>query len=213
MLLIAATGNYNFFNLLTIVLALTLLDDEVGRGSCSDEFAGPIGRCCLSPTRWRTSCWFPSPVLAVLLGGLQVKEADCAARETPAALEFAVEHLRSSAFVNCYGLFRQMTETRPEILIEGSLDGIDWKPYEFRWKPGTFRAAAVLHAASAAARLADVVRGPAVGASSSPTGTIEPRFMSPWFQSFLFNCLRARPRSSGYWKKTRFPMRRQSSFG
>ena len=29
-----------------------------------------------------------------------------------------------------------MTKDRPEIVIEGSRDGIDWLPYEFRWKPG-----------------------------------------------------------------------------
>ena len=28
-----------------------------------------------------------------------------------------------------------MTTNRPEIIIEGSLDGNIWRPYEFRWKP------------------------------------------------------------------------------
>jgi hypothetical protein len=35
-----------------------------------------------------------------------------------------------------YGLFAVMTTTRPEIVIEGSDDGQQWKPYEFRYKPG-----------------------------------------------------------------------------
>jgi len=38
--------------------------------------------------------------------------------------------------VNGYGLFAHMTTERPEIIVEGSRDGIDWKPYAFRWKPG-----------------------------------------------------------------------------
>jgi hypothetical protein len=38
--------------------------------------------------------------------------------------------------VNGYGLFRVMTTTRPEIIVEGSDDGTSWKPYEFRYKPG-----------------------------------------------------------------------------
>jgi hypothetical protein len=38
--------------------------------------------------------------------------------------------------VNGYGLFRVMTTERPEIVVEGSRDGVEWKPYEFRWKPG-----------------------------------------------------------------------------
>jgi hypothetical protein len=38
--------------------------------------------------------------------------------------------------VNGYGLFRVMTKSRPEIVVEGSADGIDWVAYEFKWKPG-----------------------------------------------------------------------------
>jgi len=40
-----------------------------------------------------------------------------------------------------YGLFRTMTTTRPEIEIQGSLDGVSWKTYEFRYKPGPVGAA------------------------------------------------------------------------
>ena len=38
--------------------------------------------------------------------------------------------------VNGYGLFRVMTKERPEIILEGSDDAIEWKAYEFKWKPG-----------------------------------------------------------------------------
>jgi len=38
--------------------------------------------------------------------------------------------------VNRYGLFAVMTPTRPEIVIEGSEDGREWLPYEFKYKPG-----------------------------------------------------------------------------
>ena len=50
-----------------------------------------------------------------------------------AALYNAVAPFR---IVNGYGLFRVMTKERPEIMIEGSANGIEWKPYEFKWKPG-----------------------------------------------------------------------------
>ena len=43
-----------------------------------------------------------------------------------------VEPLRS---INSYGLFAVMTKERPEIVVEGSDDGLSWKPYRFRWKP------------------------------------------------------------------------------
>ena len=29
-----------------------------------------------------------------------------------------------------------MTKSRPEIILEGSDDGVSWQPYEFRYKPG-----------------------------------------------------------------------------
>jgi hypothetical protein len=38
--------------------------------------------------------------------------------------------------VNSYGLFAVMTTIRPEIVIEGSDDGVSWREYVFRYKPG-----------------------------------------------------------------------------
>jgi len=40
------------------------------------------------------------------------------------------------ASVNSYGLFANMTENRPEIVLEGSLDGVEWVEYAFSYKPG-----------------------------------------------------------------------------
>ena len=37
---------------------------------------------------------------------------------------------------NSYGLFAVMTTTRPELIIEGSMDGIHFSPYELPFKPG-----------------------------------------------------------------------------
>ena len=35
-----------------------------------------------------------------------------------------------------YGLFATMTTARPEIIVEGSIDGVTWLEYEFKYKPG-----------------------------------------------------------------------------
>ena len=35
-----------------------------------------------------------------------------------------------------YGLFAVMTTTRDEIIVEGSDDGVHWREYQFRYKPG-----------------------------------------------------------------------------
>jgi hypothetical protein len=37
---------------------------------------------------------------------------------------------------NNYGLFAVMTTSRLEIIIEGRDDGLIWRPYEFKYKPG-----------------------------------------------------------------------------
>ena len=37
---------------------------------------------------------------------------------------------------NSYGLFAVMTTTRPEIVVQGSEDGVTWFDYEFKYKPG-----------------------------------------------------------------------------
>ncbi|HTQ37657.1 MAG TPA: lipase maturation factor family protein, partial [Pirellulales bacterium] len=135
MLLIAATGNYNFFNLLTIALALTLLDDKLWPQFLQRRIRGTDWPVLASPTRWRSVVLFPFAALALLIGLGQVKEA--VAPNAEAGLSLAEElDITQFYFVNSYGLFRQMTETRPEILIEGSADGATWKPYPFRWKPG-----------------------------------------------------------------------------
>ena len=133
---IAATGNYAFFNFLAIALCVPLLDDAAFPASWRKRLGGvPVaGR-----RRW------PRPVLgAVAAGVLVVSAAQSIAtvfrpRGFPApvvALARAIAPFRS---VNSYGLFAVMTTSRPEIVLEGSDDGVSWRPYEFRWKPGDVR--------------------------------------------------------------------------
>ncbi|TAH35404.1 MAG: lipase maturation factor family protein, partial [Planctomycetota bacterium] len=52
------------------------------------------------------------------------------------AARAVAEPLQPFALVNPYGLFRVMTRERPELIVEGSNDGLEWKAYPFRWKPG-----------------------------------------------------------------------------
>jgi len=50
------------------------------------------------------------------------------------------------ATFNNYGLFAVMTTERPEINIEGTLDGESWQPYVFHYKPGPLDRAPVWNA-------------------------------------------------------------------
>lgn len=125
--LIALTGNYGFFNLLAVALALLLLDDAVWpRFHCR-----PCG--CVTWPRWIV------PPLAIAYLVLSVIPLAGALRSLPAALEpiaWIYGHIAPFRSINSYGLFAVMTKERGEIQLQGSMDGVTWKTYEFKYKPG-----------------------------------------------------------------------------
>ena len=53
---------------------------------------------------------------------------------TPEWMDSLQSELSPLHLVSGYGLFRTMTTERPEIVIEGSADGREWKEYSVRWK-------------------------------------------------------------------------------
>src|SRR5262249_15649623 len=57
-------------------------------------------------------------------------------KKIPRPLRRLRERLAPFHAVNSYGLFAVMTTERPEIVVEGSHDGVTWHAYEFRYKPG-----------------------------------------------------------------------------
>ena len=134
---IGATGNYGFFNLLTIVLYLSLLDDEVIARLVPRpvrEAAGGQPVRTSEPRAWRWTVTAVASVLAILSVASLWKEATYT-RPHPVA-DWMLSWTQPTRSVNGYGLFRVMTTERPEIIIEGSRDGERWTEYAFRWKPG-----------------------------------------------------------------------------
>jgi len=132
---IAVTGNYCFFNLITIVLCLLLVDDAaIGR-----KYATVIDRRC----SYRLSTYGAIAVIGVTLPINAWLIFTAFKPDAPWPRPLAAVYGRVEAFriVNGYGLFRVMTKDRAEIVIEGSADGIDWLPYEFKWKPGDVKCA------------------------------------------------------------------------
>jgi hypothetical protein len=98
-------------------------------------------------------------------------------------------------FVNGYGLFQRMTETRPEIVIEGSSDGREWKEYSFRWKPGELSRYPGF-CAPHQPRLDwqmwfEALR---LEAAHEMTGNVLQSHMSRWFQSLLSKLLAGEPK-------------------
>jgi hypothetical protein len=129
---IAATGNYAFFNILSAALCLLLLDDRVigrlarGRGGpFSTEAAGLVRRGLLIAFALVTV-----PVSFGLL--LDAVGMPFPGRSLISPAAAAVAPFQS---VSSYGLFAVMTTTRPEIAVEGSNDGTTWLAYGFKYKP------------------------------------------------------------------------------
>ncbi len=140
---IGATGNYGFFNILTIVLYLSLLDDQtlarwVPRRVTANK--QQFERHSVRSRMWRVGVNVVAACIAVLSVMTVFREMD----RTRGLRGFfdrgwaGMLLTRVSPFgsVNGYGLFRVMTTQRPEITVEVSADGTTWKEQEFKWKPG-----------------------------------------------------------------------------
>jgi hypothetical protein len=120
--LILLTGNYAFFNLLTIALCLFLFDDQAWRR--------PFVR---SPRSARIG---PAILAAIIVTLGLVHMLETFNVPLPEPLPTLTRVTAPFEIVNSYGLFAVMTTTRPDIIVEGSNDGQNWAAYEFRYKPG-----------------------------------------------------------------------------
>jgi len=123
---IGLTGNYAFFNLLTLALCLLLVDDQTLHAR--DTETAP-------PSRRRPALVLAAAVV-LFLGGVRLSELLLPRARATSVLASVASPAEPFRTVNGYGLFAVMTTTRPEIVVEGSADGATWTPYPFRWKPG-----------------------------------------------------------------------------
>jgi len=144
--LIFLTGNYCFFNLLTALLCICVLDDTAWPKGWRSAMVSVVSRLSFGKAgavgpRWPR--WILVPVACLILslsGPLLVASF-------PVRVEWPGWYQRTFAFflpfrsVNHYGLFAMMTTSRPEIVIEGSRDGVEWLAYEFKYKPGDVKRA------------------------------------------------------------------------
>ncbi|HKP02294.1 MAG TPA: lipase maturation factor family protein [Chthoniobacterales bacterium] len=174
---IAATGNYCFFNLLTIALCLLLFEDSFGRDAARRR--PPEARNDARVDGRRSAASLPGLIVLLItlpVNAMFIFSAFRPEVRWPRPIATLAGYLESFHVVSGYGLFRVMTKTRPEIIIEGSVDGIEWLSYEFKWKPGRLdQAPRWGRAAPAAPRLANVVRRardlPAQSLVRQPPGT------------------------------------------
>ncbi len=133
--LIFLTGNYCFFNLLTIALCLLLLDDSVWRLPGNREFSGPKETKLISIRKKKFSPWLGVGALGICIM-LYAVPLLVTSGNYPSIFVAIANAIRPLHLFNSYGLFAVMTTSRPEIIILGSDDRENWFPYEFKWKPG-----------------------------------------------------------------------------
>jgi len=191
--LILVTGNYCFFNTLTIALCLLLVDDS----TWPRQFLRPP-EPRLTMTRfaqvWKK--WIAAPMVALILfaSSMQIlRTTGFPAGLIKPGLVF-VQLMSSFRSVNSYGLFAVMTTSRLEIVIEGSNDGKEWRTYEFKWKPQ------------------DVKRRPRFVAPHQPRLDWQMWFAAlgqyrsqPWFMKFVQRLLEGSPAVLGLLAENPFP--------
>jgi predicted DCC family thiol-disulfide oxidoreductase YuxK len=184
--LISLTGNYNFFNLLSMLLCLALFDDAALKFALPKKLSRLAERRAPSVKPHKPVA-FAVIVLATLIafvGSLQIFATY--GNPPPNALRWAEFAVAPWRIVNGYGLFAVMTTVRDEIVIEGSDDGVNWKEYGFKYKPG------------------DVMRPPLWNIPHQPRldwqmwfAALGTRYENPWFTHFLQRLLQNVPEVTG----------------
>ena len=171
---ISLTGNYNWFNLQTMVLCLPLFDDAAVRRL--------LPRRLMRAVRARAE----HRHVSVAVGGLALLMVFCSlvqmderfGGDPPGLFEAIDGFIEPLHIVGAYGLFAVMTTERHEIVIEGSADGADWREYEFRFKPGDL----------ARAPLWNIPDQPRLDWQMWFAALEDPRRL-PWFSRFLARLL------------------------
>src|SRR5947209_20100509 len=196
-LVIALTGNYCFFNLLTIALCLLLIDDAVVASLCRGALLRRIRSTATQRRAYNGLSRYAA--IAVIIVTLPINAwliftAFKPDTEWPRLLAVAYGRVETFRIVNGYGLFRVMTKGRDEIVIEGSADGFDWLPYEFKWKPG------------------DVMRAPGWCAPHQPRLDWQMWFavlgsyrQNPWFIQTAISLLDGKPKVAALFERNPFP--------
>jgi predicted DCC family thiol-disulfide oxidoreductase YuxK len=193
-LCILLTGNYNWFNLQTMWLCLPLFDDAALRRLLPARLISRLPIAAHDrPLRRATAVAVGALSFLIVLCSLV--EMDMRFGGSPPAFARQIDRLTEPIhIVSSYGLFAIMTTRRDEIVIEGSSDGIEWREYEFRYKPG------------------DLFRAPPWNIPHQPRldwqmwfAALEDPQRLPWFWRLLQKLLENEPSVTALLRKNPFP--------
>jgi predicted DCC family thiol-disulfide oxidoreductase YuxK len=193
---ILATGNYNWFNLQTMLLCLTLFDDAALRRILPARLL-ELARARAEAQAPRLAVTIVVNAVAALMVFLSLVQMDERFGGSLPGPALAIDDLfEPFHIVSPYGLFSVMTTTRNEIIVEESDDGIQWREYEFRYKPG------------------DVERRPPWNIAHQPRldwqmwfAALDDAQRLPWFSRFLERLLENEPSVIALLERNPFPDR------
>jgi hypothetical protein len=135
-LLIIATSNHNFINLLTIVLCLFLFDDRAVARLLPRRMAMWI--CDRSPLPAKPHPLVGTLTVAIALvvvpAGL-VSAAEMVRRQPMPTLSAWVDYLEPYRIANRYHIFPSIDTQRFAVQVEASRDGQDWVALDWRYAP------------------------------------------------------------------------------
>lgn len=195
-LLILLSSNHNWFNLLSIILCLFLFDDKA------------LAKVLPQWTqRWLSASWekrIDQPVsilsnsfktflatVIVVAGLLNIVRMSVSTQLGTLTYD-ALDVLQQWHIVNTYHVFPTMTRRQLELKIEGSIDGKEWREYEFTYRPNALNTR------------------PEIIIPHQPRldwmmwfVTLHPRFI-PWFDQFLTALLENAPSATSLLKSNPF---------
>ena len=191
---ILLTGNYAFFNLLTMALCLVLFDDAALRKVLPRRLTRFVQHNVrdIKPGKIVSYAVGAFALLIVFVGLVQLHAVFSGRISAPAA--WINDEIAPLRIVNSYGLFAVMTTTLPEIIVEGSDDGVHWREYGFKYKPG------------------DVMRRPQWNFPHQPRldwqmwfAALGTAWENPWFSLFLQRLLENSPEVTALLGSNPFP--------
>ncbi len=135
-LLIIATSNHNFINLLTIVLCLFLFDDRALARILPRRLAARAMERSPLPAR-------PRPLMAtltiaaalVLVPASLVSAAEMVRRKPIPTLSAWLDYLEPYRIANRYHIFPTIDTERYAVQVEASRNGHTWTPLDWRYAP------------------------------------------------------------------------------
>ncbi|MBI4005989.1 MAG: lipase maturation factor family protein [Gammaproteobacteria bacterium] len=193
-LMIILTGNYNFFNLLTIAFCLFLFDDAAIKWLLpvilKKQISSPIPKPRL-PVMNTIVATVITTVILTINSAQFWRIFTYSSMPIAANISYAFRPLQ---ITSVYGPFSVMTTRRLEIIVEGSIDKKTWHEYKFKYKPD------------------DLYRPPGWNIPHQPRldwqmwfAALGDRSENPWFGNFLYQLLNDRKVVTQLLQKNPFP--------